>query len=667
MALVNTSDDSLARILHYLTVSDLSRLMVTGSKRFISRIVQNTVELDWHFKRPTFFPSSCFSFLKLRSLSIKATGEETTCGYLSILERMLLPLEPMPALESLSYSFQHSHLIFEQPLSRKDLSLASCFPKLTCLSISSYVTAPLASGWAESLPHTLISLKLDVSLSEDCPIPPSAFESLPQGLQRIELGQETFVGPGALNFGRFTNLRVLTLLKLLGWNVLESSLPESLEELDIYVEQLAYGAKECIFPVSKLPPRLRVFSIIGPDVEIVFDYAAPSTLERLYLPYSGRYSEPGTMQDLLPFKNLRSVGVWGREGVAVSHLPLFPNLETVDTLYLNDLPSLQVLPRKLKSLSLRGNSGSPHFPVNQLPPNLKELESYVLYAEDVTDLPKTLISLKLFPLRDAVPPLSASVWNTLSPSLTSLDIELNFFESESCFNALPETLEKLFLRLPSGVELSRCMGMMERLKFPSSMLKSLLHLTLTFYQTEGTGAMKNLIPKLADFSRLERFSMDAKIPLKHDTLSLLPKTLINLCLLCDLLENFGLPIGEDKNFQKGAFSSLPEGLEELSLSFYIPPTHGIDFRLFYYLPKRLATLHLFTAQNYCDNARQFVAALPKRLEMLNCHYLEPSLEDLSDEEAEATYVDHDEKQTSLETAIDEYYNAPFWDGFVRPW
>lgn len=70
MFLEQTSDDSLARILHFLSVENVMRLMAIGSKRLTHRVVHNTTNLVFEKRRPGLFPFSLYrsAFPRLQSL-----------------------------------------------------------------------------------------------------------------------------------------------------------------------------------------------------------------------------------------------------------------------------------------------------------------------------------------------------------------------------------------------------------------------------------------------------------------------------------------------------------------------------------------------------------------------------------------------------------------------
>lgn len=147
MSLVRSSDDSLAKILYFLTGEDVLRLMATGSKVLSSRILQNSTDLLFLFDRSTLFPFPAYRFPKLSSLALKTLGKGRS-RHLSTVGRSLLLPKPMKSLESLEFEFAASAFLF----SHKDLH--SAFPNLTSLVVRSKSPYRLviADNWAKSLP-----------------------------------------------------------------------------------------------------------------------------------------------------------------------------------------------------------------------------------------------------------------------------------------------------------------------------------------------------------------------------------------------------------------------------------------------------------------------------------------------------------------------------------
>lgn len=670
MALTQASDDTLSRILYFLSHDDILRLLITGSKRLTARMVQNTTKFDWTLTRPTLFPSFCFTFAKLKSLTIYAGCQRDLTPHLSMKGRSILPLEPMVALESLNFDFQLSSLLFEPQLEHGGLSLSSCFPKLTSLSVSSRSDHALPYNWTESLPKTLLTLSLNIQTAASIwgtEIDPFVFDSLPESLQHLDFGYSMRITPGKLNLRRFANLRSLSLNWLVSWDVLES-LPDSLELLvAIFPETDDDLPSRTTFLFSQLPPKLRVLSLNGPCLQIIYDRKALLALEELDLGSGYLNVTEETFKNYFPTNNLRKVLL--PEDITPSLMEILPNLEHLTNIYLYDLPSLQILPRNLTSLELFASSDAQHLPAKDLPPKLKKLQSHVFCAEDISDLPRTILKLNLSALKNSVPALPASVWRTLPPKLSKLEVDLHIFDSEECFLVLPGTLQKLHLCLRPNWDESHCAGIIERITFPKPMQESLLHFRIQDDQNEQReteNKLHALIPKFAGFSRLQTLSIRAKMTVNYDTFSNLPKTLTMLELKCQSFENYGLPAGKDRfetDWKEGAFSKLPEGLENLKVSFSMPSAYEIHFGLFSRLPRRLASLEIRHFGNF--DPKQFASSLPRRLSYLNFNFRFPVRGNTSQEQFTIAVQEHAIRMKSLSEAIDEYYSDPFWSGFKR--
>lgn len=679
MSLTHTSDDCLAQILSLLSYDDVCRLMATGSRRLIARIAQNIHELEWTFSRPTLFPSFCFTFAKLRSLTIRIDCSRGHPTHISMKDRTMLPLAPMASLESLTFDFQLSSLIFEPQPAHGGLPLSYFFPRLTSLSISSLSEHLLPDDWAESLPKSLLDLSLDIQsvVSRDTEIDPSTFYSLPESLQRLEFGASMTIKPGKLNLRRFADLRVLCLHSLSSWEALDS-LPDSLEELHALFlhadgdEDEYDDTKNAVLPISKLPPKLRVLALNGPGLTLDLDANAPSTLEIVRL--SAEYPELTLEKfiQLFPTKSLRKASL--SLPMSPSLMEALPSLESIQPFFVDNLASLEVLPRTLKRLSLFPSSESEYLPVKHLSPKLKQFHGYVYFAQDVADLPRTISKLGLVALReDNVPALSSSAWLTLPPRLLKLDIELHLFDSEKCLFALPETLGILIFSLRQHCGISRCAEMIERITFPKAMQDTLRSFRIvTNYDDRHDNPEKRiniLVSKLASFSRLHTLDINASMRVNNETLSNLPKTLTFLEARCFPFENFGLPLdGGDRfesDWKEGAFSKLPEGLVHLKLNFSSESAYDIHFGVFSRLPSRLASLELYTHRNICNEPKKFIAALPKRLSRFQCAYAYPKTRGKSPKEIEVILERRKDFEKNLEEALNEYYSDPFWTGFRR--
>lgn len=209
----------------------------------------------------------------------------------------------------------------------------------------------------------------------------------------MQFGYTCRIGRGEINLRRFTDLRVLCMWSLASWDALKS-LPDSLEELSLQTWNMDDDAS-ATFAISKLPPKLRVLSLDGSDLTLLFDSMAPSTLESLELGLEGHIS----LQDLENFfetKNLRVLR--GVRDLTPESLSKFPNLEKlIDTHKLSGkLSTLEMLPRKLQKLSLLDRMrDSQSISFKHLPPSLKKYRGPILCPEDITELPKTLTCLQI--------------------------------------------------------------------------------------------------------------------------------------------------------------------------------------------------------------------------------------------------------------------------------
>lgn len=565
----------------------------------------------------------------------------------------------MIGITSLDLEFQLSHQVFDKSLSSIGLSLSSCFPNLTSLSIRSLSDKLPAAGWSELLPQSLLSLTLHFELSVnviDAQDPYYLSKSLPKGLQLLELGPHVCIGGGTFNLRPFENLRVARLLHCASWDVLDF-LPNSLEELRVkrpYCTPLETPAR---FPISKIPPKIRVLEISGEDLIFDFDCTAPYTLEDLTL-VSNNLLEPQNLENFFNAKNLRIASIRPVRGPFGPVFALMPNLEDYGKpmIATDSIDSLEILPRKLTSVSLYCHTASHYLPLKHLPPTLKDLSVHDLRAEDISELPKKLLSLKIFGPSAS---FSSEVLAQLPDRLTTLEVPLQMFESEHCFNVLPGTLEKLILNI-SGCE------WFDKVSFPEKLRRSLKTISISHNKAGPTFAAEKISSfvskKLIGFSCLSALKISAIFTVDIDALSNLPKSLISLDVECEKLENGGVL---NSDFENGVFSRLPEGLQSFRLSFTSNLTTTIDYMIFSRLPKGLAALQLRTlpVSGFLD-PNAFLAILPRRIARFQYSfgYPSPSLQpDL--------YLDgfNASRQclNSLDKAVvEQYYSDPFWDGTV---
>lgn len=588
--LLQASDDALGLILSFLDGKDVIHLMATGSKRLIAR-VSNTTRLFWRFTRPSTFPSCSFAFPHLMSLTIESVSYDS---YLCLNGRSLLPPEPMVSLESLVVSFSTAYLFLTPPPTHTAPSLASSFPRLTSLSISSNTYCILADDWPKSLPQGLLSLCLKISTGNQANtcLKPSSFDHLPTGLRHMDFGFSCRIGAGKINLLRFPDLQALHMTSANSWDVL-NSLPDSIEELIISCG----GAEAMKWPISKFPPRLRVLKLHGECLELEYDGKAPKTLEELDLVLENVM----TVQDFencFHTKNLRLASGIGRlDPNALAQL--LPNLESLNTHFLSsELSTFELLPKKTKKIFIADHSRtSPSVSFKHLPASLEDLSCSLLCQEDVTELPKGLSALlcQKSPQQPdlTIPPAAL---RQLPSRLTRLTIDTDLLESAECFQALPASLK--FLALAAG--LATFTGdMLEGIIFPKSLGDSLETLRIIsgsrLWPAQTT---ESLFPKLSEFSRLSDLRIGLNLVISSTTLSHLPKTLTILSLEEVEFANCGLPMEQtptsSADWKEGVLSRLPEGLVSLSVRISESSISLIDFRMFSHLPARLMGLTLDT-------------------------------------------------------------------------
>lgn len=462
---------------------------------------------------------------------------------------------------------------------------------------------------------------------------------------------------GALNVSRFEQLRALRLAKVVSWDVL-SSLPASLEELDVRLAQ--EGRSKRNFEISKFPPGLRACKLQGQGLTLVLDGMAPATLENLTLLLFRPSVTPENFIRHFHTKSLRVLTTNMFQYLPPNKPPYWPHLPNLELLHPNmltmdELPTCDNLPRKLRALTLLVEDLNASLSLNGLPPSLERLQCSISSGKDLMQLPKTLKTLNLFLPRKVsltgVPLLSASMWSLLPPHLTSLGVNLLFFESEACLHVLPKTLEELQFHISSE---PRVWDMLRNLSFPKTLQSSLRTLEIwSDLQTEAHEAeiLQSLILKLSSFSRLATLQIGPKILIRSDTLSNLPKTLTELLLHETHVENFGLPLGQDPkdaNWNDAAFSRLPESL--VSLRFSLDTFHE---EIFSKLPSKLAFLRVDAASERKFSPRRIISLLPPRIAGLVL-FLQWKLEDSLPQEDVVMW------NRQLPAAIDEYYSDPFW-------
>lgn len=671
MSLLQSSNDSFQNILSYLRANEIFRLMVTGSKALISRLQHNSTDIVWRAEKPFLFPLSLYDYPNLRSLSIKGSSGDAP-RYISTKGRSPLPLEPVDSLATLALDFSNSPSILAPNSAGMRLNWA--FPNLTSLSVRSIARdiTFIDSEWQNHLPKTLISLT--VEFSKRYPLLYSNFAYLPKGLQILRILTPNGVNSIALAY--LKNLVTFEMLHTRGF-VASISLPASLEEFIWHsADILTYQRHPQVpkFPISKMPPKIRVWSVQTHFFEFEFDSIAPPTLEELNVTWGPQY----TLQDLQKHfhcERLKIIPELRAHPMPISWLATLTHLESwghekyvvaEDDGVTECTDYVHLLPKTLKILSLphQAEESAPWSSV-KLPPSLTELTTGIRSANDVLQLPKTLTKLKITTkeTENVSEPIPAEVWRALPPYLKHLEINTSLFDSENCLLALPETLESLTLNCGSALFL-------ERLSFPahrSSLetlhvrllpLKQYFRLKADFFtRLDGLVALKTLIFEIVESG--------GQCVLRSDTLAHLPASLTSLSLKGIAFDNFGLPQGTvregAKNWkEEGALSRLPRGLISLTLlnmGYITPP-------LFSNLPEGLDLLH---TDSIIYQPRETVAALPKRISLLkfDAYYApyKPSPGE-TDERMETTMNTIKSAREDFERlARPNYYSDSFWRSF----
>lgn len=614
MSLEHSSDDSLARIMHFLSVNEILRLATTGSKQLIARLTRSTEELVCHFAAPNVFPFSVYRFTQLRSLTISSEFYIMD-GHLTLQGRSILPPEPMPALESLKLEFHLAHRILDPNAPKAGLSLAELCPKLTSLTIKGLLSNLLVDGWAETLPKSLTFLKLSPSTRKIGHIHPSFFESLPNGLQHLEIVGELPLGAGPVNLRRFEDLRVLIISRVHDWDILQS-LPDLLDKLHLEMPRSSEKNEiATIFKVSKLPPKIRVLNLSGAPLAFEYDFPFPSTLEKLFLGDGIQPLGATELEKYFATENLRKLCLKKLASPPKDLKTVFDMLTNLEEFHfgakwfdINRIPSNATLPRSLKKLMLSSNA-SGCISLKDLPPCLEELR--ISGNIDVNELAGLPQKIKFFFVinADGTKRRAHDVWSALPPKLTYLDAPLSMMKTKECLHGLPKTLESLFLTMDD------CKWI-DRLTFPASMRNNLENL----YIDAISDFDQSVLRKTQNFKFLQVLKSVGIVRLRDSTLSYLPRSLTTLEFQRVKLVNGGRPSGTDWkriNWQKdGAFSRLPEGLRCLSLNFELGYDEVLDMRHFSNLPKGLVMLHLEPNTYYTNGPKIITRAFPKRIAFL---------------------------------------------------
>lgn len=607
-----------------------------GSKRLIARLIQNTTILDWELFRPTYFPTSSFSFPNLATLKVRASYYN---GYLSLQDSPLWPTSPMRRLETLDLAFQHSYLLFAPVALRDEMTLAHFFPNLTYLSIAPELRRAFPAGWPQKLPPKLSTLKLlsgpNVPRRIEWACEP--LNDLPKGLTHLEMGSIYPINDGKLDLALFQELRFLS-LHIAHWSVILSpQLPNTLEVVKISVEtedrEIADGPAVARFKTSKLPPRIRVWNIDSRDFYFEYDIMVPPTLEE-FVPSTMVFERHAEKH--FHFENFKVLHF--NHWTIIPLLRTFPNLEDIGNIHVGAITLAEAgraLPPNLKSLSkFFCNDQVAYLPLDLLPRSMTKLGTYIWVEKDILALPRTLTELKLEPLGEFGDVLHAkyskpdalrlirrialpsAAWKQLPPNLKRLKVDTTLFSGVECLSELSSTLETLKLVLPSSHS-----KMWKEMKFDTNLQLSLktLHVIGKFKR----GITPDWIgTEMSRFSSISTLLVDAKMILGYHTLSLLPPTLTSLTLRTCEVENFGAPQNEENevelDWSRSAFSRLPAGLHTLDIAVHARDTKFIDCRLFSRLPEKLACLTLTSELPFHPHPEALIEVLPRRLARVNC-------------------------------------------------
>lgn len=304
MSLLQTSDDSLQNILFYLTERDISRLLTTGSKLLTLRVRQNATDIVYVPEFPFIYPFAAYKLPNMQSLSIVGIDEDTP-RYISTSNRSPLPLEPVLSMKKLVLEFPTSAGVLAPDDAGRWLNWA--FPNLTSLVVRSLAPQSAFSvdeDWPNHLPETLTSLTVELSLHRS--LSTSIFESLPKGLQTIRILSE--MDGDTLSLERFENLVAFELHHVSFPPTI--SFPNSLEDFRWHAKPMfgLYGRHTGTkFPISKMPPKIRVWVVTGlskkAEFQFLFDAIAPPTLEALDM--SWRYYPLEALQKHFHCENLK--------------------------------------------------------------------------------------------------------------------------------------------------------------------------------------------------------------------------------------------------------------------------------------------------------------------------------------------------------------------------
>lgn len=453
---------------------------------------------------------------------------------------------------------------------------------------------------------------------------PSSFDSLPSSLQYLHFRAQD-IDKGALNLRRLANLRSAHIFSTRGTDVLDA-LPDSLEEFTLHFIRRSWDDAPVVkFPLSKLPPKIRVWCVGGRELVPLFDRKAPSTLEVFAMNWQERDLRKKPLKNFFECENLRILSmasVLDGPTPSAASSDLLPNLETCiyPRLPKNKADALAFLPKKLLTLHVQSESKGRPLSYKHMPHTLKNFLGNIVCAEHIADLPRSLKNLGAHPIsEESAVSFPASAWSLLPPSLTKLEVDMALFESNQCVQVLPGTLETLLL--------FGAFGHLDTLSLPSSLSDSLKTLYISHTtpynfdsdaeSEDATRSMSNSTTRSStDVSDSERDDMDISEDENEDTIASEDEE-----ASMDVSENekegfdisdheeANMDISDDENGSKGLCRS---GKNRLALKSYCPSVFFTRLAN----PNVLLSIHLLSRRPIAIHSHT-LANLPKSLTSLH--------------------------------------------------
>lgn len=605
--------DLVESILSYLPADDIARLLDTGSRPLISKVLHKATCFACELLPGSKFPFSLLLLPNARSLRVTSRHPSYTILDLGDLSQLAERMSSKTLL-SLHLTFFNALELFndtDRPQSAS--SLCSQFPSLTSLVLESVHLTPEFVELISFLPKSLCTF--DVSCeSRTSTIPLKTISLLPRSLTVLKLWncdieahkQSEIEYVGLLP----PNLKVLALVTMHSPLILNHLPPHSLQSVIIWLRMIDEGF---VWKASTLPPNLTHLGLQSKLSSIVLDAPLPHTLKEIVstisttsmndlprnlemLPHYLCKSEL-VLDALQQFPKLASLTAWNEEHLERMTTHALRNLDLAE-------PSIRLsspLPRSLTSLKIC-------HPIHQddigfLPPNLKHLRVEMTKSREVagsSPLPKPWSALTMLQLNFS--------------SLTSLQMNVEAISEPNCLAALKtsfwlKTIHLSFVphEWASIVDdwLPSCLPY--RLKnlhlSPASSQPS--EDALTTCDALSRCRLGLVVPHLADLDIDLYVSTERQI--FGDFLASLPSKLNFLAFghLCTAFETTALsnlpPVlvflvirfapNATGSFVNEHFEGLPKNLA--SFSVYGPLDSLVDKRLFRMLPKTLADINLY--------------------------------------------------------------------------